>query len=597
MRFVHLYSNKSDVFVPIVFNRGLNVIVGRITKPKDSGKDSHNLGKSLFAKLIDFCLLKEINKHHFLKKHLDRFKDFEFYLEIELNSGKFLTVRRPVTANTKIAMWLADSPQGNLSGLPLDQWPIKPASITAAKEQLNNLLGFDCIDHYDYRKGVSYFLRSQDDYRNVFQLEKFSGGRHSEWKPFMAMLLGYSESIVRKKYEVDDAIETEQAFAARYAAQSGTRADSFDKIRGLLNIKRQELSQLEEALSAFDIHRRDSGLNEELVSDLERRTSEINDRLYSIDYELSEIEHALEKRLAFDLEKLKRVFEEARLVLPTTMLRPYEELTAFHRAITEDRNNRLSQRRDELSKERVGLESDLQGISTRRTEILSILREEDWFKRMNHIQSDVAKASGEISRLEAQLETVNQLEEVRKTIESLEESKIKLVGQLRDEIVQSNPTFEAIRKRYNEIFRAVFSVPALLSVSLNGEGNLEFEATPVQDDSLLLATSEGQGNTYKKVLCAAFDLALLETYRVQSFYRFVYHDGIFESLDDRKKLNLLRLVRESCKSFDLQYMMSLIDSDIPRSPTGRRVEFLDNEVILELHDDGDDGRLFKMPKF
>jgi hypothetical protein len=39
------------------------------------------------------------------------------------------------------------------------------------------------------------------------------------------------------------------------------------------------------------------------------------------------------------------------------------------------------------------------------------------------------------------------------------------------------------------------------------------------------------------------------------------------------------------------------DSDIPRDAAGRRIEFPEDEVVLGLHDEGEEGRLFKMPEF
>ena len=597
MRLVRLYSNRPTVFLPITFNRGLNVIVGRITKPKDSALSSHNLGKSLFAQVIDFCLLKEVKAQHFLKKNIGRFREFVFFLELETNAGIFLTIRRPVDGNTKVSFYLSDRSEGDLSDLPLEEWHESPASLAAAKASLNTHCALHAIEPYDFRKGLSYFLRGQDDYRSVFQLEKFSKGSHSEWKPFMAMWLGYSEALIREKYRIDQMIENEREFSARFAVQSGTRTTSFDKIRGLLNIKRNELQQLQRSVDLFDRRSVDSGLNVELVDEIERRTTELNDRLYSIDYELAEISRALEKRMSFDLNRVERIFKDAKIVLPQNVVRPYEELAEFYRAITDDRNKRLSLRYSELLSERLAIVSELDSVAGRRAEVLSALREADWFKRLGRFQEDIAKASAEISWLEAQLENVNQLEVIRRAIEDLEESRQKVVEEIREEIVHSNATFEAIRARFNDIFMAVFSVPALLSVSLNSESNLEFEATPVDSSVSLTPTSEGRGNTYKKVLCAAFDLALLETMARRSFYKFVYHDGIFESLDDRQKLNLLNYVRGSCEGFGLQYIMSVIDSDIPRSAAGRLVHFSESEVILELHDNGDEGRLFRMPKF
>jgi uncharacterized protein YydD (DUF2326 family) len=251
----------------------------------------------------------------------------------------------------------------------------------------------------------------------------------------------------------------------------------------------------------------------------------------------------------------------------------------------------------ELADERSKLKSELRLIDERRRTLLSVLRGEAWFERFKQLQSEIARLNAEISRLEAQLANVDRLEDIQKSIDALEEHRAHLVAEIREEVRNGNPAFELIRRRFNEIYRSVFGVPALLSVQPNSEGNVEFEANPVHEDDAGLTTSEGEGHTYRKVLCAAFDLALLEAYRSRSFYRFVYHDGIFESLDDRKKLNLLRVVRDSTQQNEIQYLMSVIDADVPRNASGRRVDFEQDEVILELHDNGDDGRLFRMPKF
>ena len=70
-----IYSNKSDYFEPIEFNTGLNIIIGEIRLPENKKKDTHNLGKSTLALLIDFCLLRGQSKDFFLFKHFDIFKE------------------------------------------------------------------------------------------------------------------------------------------------------------------------------------------------------------------------------------------------------------------------------------------------------------------------------------------------------------------------------------------------------------------------------------------------------------------------------------------------------------------------------------------
>ena len=89
----------------------------------------------------------------------------------------------------------------------------------------------------------------------------------------------------------------------------------------------------------------------------------------------------------------------------------------------------------------------------------------------------------------------------------------------------------------------------------------------------------------------------LKTYEDAPFFHFVFHDGVLEALDNRKKIVLLDIVREQTKNKKTQYIMTLIDFDIPRDAEGNRVEFGSDEKILHLHDDGDQVRLFRMSEF
>ncbi len=104
------------------------------------------------------------------------------------------------------------------------------------------------------------------------------------------------------------------------------------------------------------------------------------------------------------------------------------------------------------------------------------------------------------------------------------------------------------------------------------------------------------GFTYRKLLCIAFDMAILKARLPNNFPRFVYHDGVFESLDDRKKENLLAVIRRYA-SEGIQPIITLIDSDLPARPANSEPVFTSHEIVLTLHDEGDQGRLFKMPSW
>jgi len=96
MKLSKLYSNKPDLFETIIFSSGLNVIQAEIRLPENKKKDTHNLGKSTLGKLLDFCFLSQKKSEFFLFKHEQLFKQFVFFLELELEDGSYLTIRRGV---------------------------------------------------------------------------------------------------------------------------------------------------------------------------------------------------------------------------------------------------------------------------------------------------------------------------------------------------------------------------------------------------------------------------------------------------------------------------------------------------------------------
>jgi len=205
----------------------------------------------------------------------------------------------------------------------------------------------------------------------------------------------------------------------------------------------------------------------------------------------------------------------------------------------------------------------------------------------------LAKVEAEIGRLEEKLEHLGKMWELETQIGQLnDEMKIQTEA-VKSLINRSNNTYKEIRGVFGHIFQAVLNTPAIISLSQNKEGNIEFHAD-IQNPENMEITAEAYGTTYKKLMCMAFDLAVLITYSKRSFYRFVYHDGALEGLDNRKKINFLNVVREICRENDLQYILTLIDSDIPRDELGKSVAFLDEEIVLRLHDRDETGLLFKM---
>ena len=597
MKLSKIYSNKDKIFKPIYFNEGFNVIYGKVKRPKETDKDSHNLGKTLLIHLIDFLLLKELRERHFLYDHADDFKGFEFYLEILLNSGKYLTIKRCVDNNTKICFKTHDTKLQDFRSLGSKQWDYSGIAIKKAVEKLNSYLDLDSISTWPYRKGVSYFLRTQSDYLDVFQISKFSVGEHAEWKPYLAKLLGFDDSLLKEKYEIDKLIETTEEYKSKYERSLATKAEEYDKLKGAIEIKQIEIKEAYEKIDKFNFYEKELNINKELVEHVEAEISVLNNQLYNIRYEIEKIQEALDTKVSFDLDEVKQIFEEAQIHFPDKLAKSYDDLLKFNESLSSERNKRLKERLRDLKQELDSGCDKLRELNSKREDLLRILRGEDTFDKFKLLQKSLVRQEADLVRLQSQLETLDSVAILQREIEGYENKKKELVNIINDQVKAGASLYSDIRNDFNKIIKEVLNNSALLSIKINASGNLEFSADIVHDEKTMEVTSEGKGTTYKKLLCAAFDLAVLKNYSKSSFFRFVYHDGILEGLDNRKKNNFLRLVRQYCDSYGLQYILTVITADLPRDENDKVIEFKKEEIIRELNDEGQEGRLFNLPKF
>lgn len=196
MKLASLYSNTEQTFPKIVFRDGFNVVFAKVKDPTIKDKDSHNLGKTFLITVIDFALLADIDKEHPFKKYNDIFAEFVFFLELKTHSGQFVTVRREVKDRSSVCIYVTNERNKDLTYVPEGDWTYPNLSFTKARQELNSLLNLQVLSPENYRKGLGYVMRRQQDYDEVFRISKFAYGKDIYWKPFVAKLLGFDYGLV-----------------------------------------------------------------------------------------------------------------------------------------------------------------------------------------------------------------------------------------------------------------------------------------------------------------------------------------------------------------------------------------------------------------
>ena len=579
MKISKIYSNKN--FKNIEFNEKFNAIVAFIES--DKKEDTHNLGKTSLIRVIDFLLLSNFEKSTDKLLGNDIFIGQEFYGELKLNNGKYLLIKRSINTPTKISFKLNDSKLNNFE-LDID-WD-EELTLKKAKARLNEYLDFNILPNWDYRKSITYFLRSQQDYLDVFKLNKFKG-KHKDWKPFVFDLLGFDGKLILEKLEIEEEIDLLKGKVKTLKLEAQIDTSEKDRLEGLLEIKRNELFEVRTLIDRFNFFKEDIRTNKELVEEIDVQLQAFNTDRYRISYEINKIESSLSDIIDdIDNKTISNLFEEVNLYYPQQLKKEYNDLINFQKSLTIERKKYLLETLTELKKEYLDLNTKIKEIENQKGELLSLLTQKDSYQKFKEYQKKTISLEVEVERIDDKIQAIDNSLIIENDITEKKESIASHILALKEALTERKHS--SINKIFNSIIKEILDTNALISLKLNNQGNIEFNAD-YQNKVDLLNTSESQGTTYKKLLCVAFDLSLLVNFSDKSFYKFVYHDGVLEGLDDRIKIRYIKLVKELCEKYDLQYIITLIDSDLPKDMPDLIEE---NDICLRLNDKDNNGKLF-----
>ncbi len=596
MRLSKIYCNKPKKFGPILFCPGLNVVIAESQKPEHKDKDTHNLGKSTLCKLLNFCLLQRVDKDSFLQK--DCFKDFVFFLEVELLDSSFLTIRREPQKATKISLKRHDCSNQDYSGLGEKQWDHWELSFNKAKQTVDGLLDLQALKPWDFRDEFGYLLRSQGDFDDVFQLKRSSHGKHEYWKPYVAHVLGFDSNLIKDYYNKQNDLEKKNFDIITLSGEIGEETEELSKIVGILQFNYRDIKEKQDLLDSFDFRKQDKEQTKQLVDEIDEEISSLNKKRYYLSSSQRKIKSSMkEEQILFSPEHAGKLFREMGVVFEGQIKKDFEQLLAFNTAITEERRQYLQKELEDNKKKISAINKRRNKLGKKRSGILSFLEEDDVFEKYKELSNQMVKLQADITSLEYKRNGLLELQKKRKEFRELKAEKERMQEDVeknvREQSSDDTGIFYKIREYFSDIIERVVSHKAIISVPVNKQGNLDFKAE-ILDESQN-ATAANDGHSYKKLLCIAFDMAILRAYLNAKFPHFVFHDGIFETLDDRKKENLLDVIREYA-DLGIQQIITLIDSDLPGGPTPQAREefFNDDEIVCTLHDDGIQGRLFRM---
>ena len=240
--------------------------------------------------LIDFLLLKRLEGENIFKRHSNLFKEHIFYLELLLDNGKYLLIKRGVKKNTKISFALLEKKLERLDEKNI-VWEYTDLPYEKSKKILNNIyLNFDALKKYDYRTYLRMiFLKDKDSFSK--KLKSPHKGSDFEWKNKLLYLFGFDNRIFEEKKELEEKLEI-------------LKKESPRNITTIIDKKRSEILELEDSVSEFEKNINlyndyffDKNVTEETVKNISSEISKYNQKRYNLSIDIEKISRALEEIL------------------------------------------------------------------------------------------------------------------------------------------------------------------------------------------------------------------------------------------------------------------------------------------------------------
>ena len=541
MRLVKLAANKAT-FRTVEFNRaGTSLVLARQDKPRSNKTGTYNgVGKSLMLELVHYCLGASANKG--FETHL---KEWVFHLTVEID-GKDHVISRSADRAKQIT---------------LDEQEI-------ALDRLRAYLAETCfeldpnIPRVTFRSLIGRFIRSGRDAYTSFSLA--DAAEHKD--PYGAMLrnaflLGLDLHLAKKKYELRKR-EQKLRETMKQLENEPLFADLLgeDKVDIELMALQEQADKLRSDVETFRVAEDYHAIEQE-ANEIKRGLGLLRRESVKIGEGILQIERSLQTRSDLPKERVFQLYAEAGKALPEQIQRRVEEVLRFQHELQQRRIFRLTREREELERQRRGLEEQIRSASQNLDAKLRYLNEHRALDEYVAVTNELSELQQRIAKLKESKALRDRVDrELRRIERDHADQNIQTDDYLtsaKELIAEAVSTFRAFAK---ELYG---TRPSGLSIkSDDGDNQQRYRI----DAHIKADVSEGINEA--KIFC--YDMTLLTLRRGHSVDFLVHDSTLFGPVDPRQRLTMFRIADRVCRDRGLQYISTLNMHDIApmREQTG-----------------------------
>ena len=570
MQLVKVYANKES-FRTIEFNpSGLNFIIARQKNPgkNDDGKTYNGVGKSLLARIINYCL--GASKSNYVG-FCEKLGGWEFYLDFTIGILKF-TVKRSTDEPQKVFL------------------NEEEYSIEKYKSKLQELCFSipDNIGYLSFRSLLPFFLRpSKESYVDCMG----PGNVKTEYQKLLynAFLIGLDVKLAERKYKLRKEQEGIRNLENNFKKDQllhdffiGSKDISLE----LAEINDQ-IKKIEDDLSKFQVA--------ENYHDIQRQADDIHNRLFSmnneiviLDNNIKSVEKSIQIKPAITTSAadLQKIYNEAKLFFNDDVKKTLQDIELFYANLTKSRIRRLTEQKNELMislEQKKSEHKKLQQEFDKRIQFLGEHQALDVFLALSQECSELKTKRNDLLRYQGlQSEYKTKERQTRRELLELSEITDNYLEEVEESTIDIKDYFRYLAKSFYPRSTAGLTIQAN-----TGENQLAFEIEPrIESDA-----SDGINNV--KIFC--YDLSLLFKGKNHNV-NFIFHDSrLYDGIDERQKSVMFKMIKEAFSNTNKQYIATINQNQLNELQANMSLEeyneIFHNHTILTLTDDDDSEKL------
>jgi len=576
-----IFSSTLSTFKELKLDSGFNVLVAKKNKDATSRQTRNAAGKSSMVEVIHFLLGGDCKRDSIFR--CDDLVEHNFGLEFDLNQKK-VEVERNGEKPSRIIINKADISKWPHKGSTDDKTGALFITNTKWREVLGQLVFNISPDlpklSPTFRSLFSYFARRVNAGAFSEPTQHFKRQFEWDWQVAISYLLGLDWEIPREIEKVR--VKEKSLKTLKRELKTGVIGSiigSAASLKTKVTVAERKFKRLQGELSSFQVLPEYRELEKE-ASILTIKIAELSNE-NTIDEEIiREIEETIESESPPALKDVKKVYQEAGIVLPGIALKRIEDVENFHDAIISNRRSYLQGELDSARNRVSKRTTQMQQIDHRRPEIMEILNSHGALDQYNKLQQ-------ELNRLQADVEELGKRHKMAVTIETTGTDLSIERKQLHRRLMNDH-------KEQSEIVEEAIIIFEEFSSELSErEGSLTIDPTekgPIFD--IRVEARRSIGISSMQIFC--FDLMLIVLCQKNGMGPgFLVHDShLFDGMDSRQIAKAFEIGSKAADEYGFQYIVTINSDMIPYAEFSTDFKFQDYSLPVFLTDDTEDGGLF-----